>query len=579
MAGRAMTGGALPLLPAAGYPGRVTEALRYPDSSDLRSLLRFAPDQGLIWLGEHRMLLIHTNAQAALRKEIVDSLGVARARTLLTRMGFASGARDAELARRLRPHADFQEMFAVGPQLHMLQGVAKVTITTLDWDPETGRFFGDFYWDNSWEDEAHLAQFGPSAEAACWTLLGYASGFTSAVVGRMIIWDEVSCAARGDPRCHVIGKPAEEWDDPDARLRPFRFDAIADQILSLQYEVQQLRGQADRELAPGDLVGEAPSFKAARDLLAKAADAQVTVLLLGETGVGKSLFAKLLHRLSPRAAAPFVAVNCAAIPNDLIESELFGVEKGAYTGATQSRPGRFERAHGGTLFLDEVGDLSSAAQAKLLRVLQEGEIERLGDSRTRKVDVRLVAATNVDLDQAIRAGRFRADLLYRLNVYPIVVPPLRERRADLAPLAERFFRKFCALHGKKLLGITDRAIAAMQDYPWPGNIRELENMIERGVIIAPGGGWIETGHLFPTLGPRAGIELRPDGTLDSAEHSRLGQLCDHVLDQGLTLDALERGLLAGAVARAHGNLAAAARSLGLTRPQLAYRLRQIRRED
>jgi two-component system response regulator HydG len=194
---------------------------------------------------------------------------------------------------------------------------------------------------------------------------------------------------------------------------------------------------------------------------------------------------------------PLIAVNCAALPEQLIESELFGVEKGAFTGAQQSRPGRFERAHGGTLFLDEIGELSASAQVKLLRVLQEGELERIGDTRTRKVDVRVVAATNVDLKQAVEEGRFRRDLYYRLNVYPVTIPPLRDRKEDIALLAQRFLEKYLVRHSKKVLGITDQAMHALKQYSWPGNVRELENVIERGVILAPAGGRIDLADLFP----------------------------------------------------------------------------------
>jgi transcriptional regulator with GAF, ATPase, and Fis domain len=210
----------------------------------------------------------------------------------------------------------------------------------------------------------------------------------------------------------------------------------------------------------------------------------VSVLLTGETGVGKERFARALHTLSDRAGGPFVAVNCAALPAELIEAELFGVEKGAYTGAHATRAGRFERADGGTLFLDEVGDMPLPAQAKLLRVLQEGEVERLGAEQPRKVNVRLVAATNVDLEAAVAAGRFRRDLLYRLNVYPIAIPALRERTADIAPLAQHLLQRYAAQHHKRLLGFSDRAMAALQAHDWPGNVRELENLVERGVILA-----------------------------------------------------------------------------------------------
>jgi transcriptional regulator with PAS, ATPase and Fis domain len=265
-----------------------------------------------------------------------------------------------------------------------------------------------------------------------------------------------------------------------------------------------------------------------------------------------------------------VAVNCAAIPKDLIEAELFGVEKGAFTGADQSRPGRFERAHGGTLFLDEVGELSPQAQAALLRVLQESEMERVGDTRTRKVDVRLVAATNENLDEAVEQGRFRADLLYRLNVYSVVVPPLRERIDDVPELVGHFIDKYSSLHGKQVQGITDRAMAMLRSYEWPGNIRELANMIERGIILAEPGGHIEAAHLFPNVAEESttGAGAAP------AEPTGLPDTVAGLLDAGIGLGDLEEEMTASALRRTDGNVTRAAALLGLSRAALDYRLKK-----
>jgi transcriptional regulator with PAS, ATPase and Fis domain len=271
-----------------------------------------------------------------------------------------------------------------------------------------------------------------------------------------------------------------------------------------------------------------------------------------------------------------VAVNCAAIPNDLIESELFGVQKGAFTGAQQSRPGRFERADGGTLFLDELGDLSPSAQVKLLRVLQTGEVERLGDDKTRKVNVRLVAATNVNLQQAIAEGRFRADLYYRLATYPVAIPPLRERKPDIPILVGSLLEKYAPTYNKTLNGVTDRAMQALMAYNWPGNVRELENLVERAVLLAPSGGQIELEHLFAGSAPPPpqGVAVDRQGQVGNAEEARREQLYDTLFDDGFDLQAHETRLLELAVRRANGNLTHAARLLGITRRQLAYRLKQ-----
>jgi two-component system response regulator HydG len=233
-------------------------------------------------------------------------------------------------------------------------------------------------------------------------------------------------------------------------------------------------------------VGSAPAFLAALDTLRQVAPASATVLLLGESGTGKELAARLLHDLSPRSAAPFVPVNCAAIPETILESELFGYERGAFTGAFQRKEGRFQRAHGGTLFLDEVGDMSPGVQAKLLRVLQDGVVERLGGVQPVQVDVRIVAATNRDLPAEVRAGRFREDLFYRLDVVTVRLPPLRERREDVPLLAATFLCGFAERNRRQVTGFSDVALQALAGHDWPGNVRELQHAIERAVVLCRG---------------------------------------------------------------------------------------------
>lgn len=544
---------------------------------DPLSQLRFDVESGNIWLDEHRMLLLHTRALGAFRKELLNSLGAERARGLLVRMGFASGQQDAELAKKLVGAGTLEDVFLLGPRLHMMEGVARVNIVKSELDLAKGSFYGEFVWENSWEAETHLQDFGIGQEPACWTQIGYASGYVTAFMNRFVVFKEVDCIGKGDRHCSIVGKPAEEWQDSDDYIRMFRPDSIVGQLLELQEEVAQLRASLHGGPPAGNLIGVSPGFKSAFELIQKAAPQPITVLLLGETGVGKEMFARWIHEHSPRAHKPFVAVNCAAMPNELIEAELFGVEKGAYTGAQRSRPGRFERAHGGTLFLDELGELTLPAQAKLLRALQTGEIERLGDDVTRKVDVRLIAATNVNLAQAAKEGRFRPDLYYRINTYPVTIPPLRDRPTDIPPLVEAMIEKYSVLYHKKLKGLTDRAAKMVQQYEWPGNIRELENMIERGVLLAPANGRIELSHLF------AGVDYLPPetarvggtGTLDTAAPGSLDQLLGQMLDAGFDWHEHEARIFALATKKAGGNLAKAARLLGVSRRQMAYRMDQI----
>lgn len=241
-----------------------------------------------------------------------------------------------------------------------------------------------------------------------------------------MVYKEVECRSQGDTACRIVGRPAGEWVQ-GGYLDYFRPLTVGEHLIEFDVGLDQLRTTQPRRRHGHQLVGLSQGFKQAFELLQNAADSAITVLLLGETGVGKEMFARWLHDNGPRARGPFIAVNCAAIPNELIEAELFGVERGAYTGAHNPRAGRFERANGGTLFLDEVGDLSPATQVNLLRALQTSEIERLGAEVLTRVDVRIVAATNVDLQQAMTQGKFRSDLFYRLNTFPITIPPLRQR--------------------------------------------------------------------------------------------------------------------------------------------------------
>ena len=568
-------------------------AQQYPDIADLMSRLHFSPREGRIWLDDQRMQLIHTSAMGLLRRELIENLGTTRARGLLTRMGYNSGAHDAHLAKRLRLGSSLQDMFYVGPQLHALEGVVYVEPVVLDIDVERGHLYGEFIWRGSSEDEEHVRTYGIGSEPNCWMQIGYASGYTSVFMGRPVLFREVECASMGHTHCRIIGKPVEAWDDAEEDLAYLRAESFT-QGLSAS-AIEAAGGENASIFSSGGVVGISTGFNSVCHMVQRVADTSATVLFLGESGVGKEVFARALHRIGPRADKPFVAVNCAAIPEALVESELFGVERGAFTGAHQARPGRFERADGGTLFLDEIGILSMPAQGKLLRALQESEIERVGGTQTRRVDVRLVAATNLDLREEVKAGRFREDLFFRLNVFPVRVPPLRERRQDIPVFMNHFLQKYSRRHGRTVTGFTGRAIEALLNYAWPGNVRELENMIERGVILAPAGGAIDSSHLFTggeKLDPGS-FELRRDGRVCAGDGSpverpaseaervrrKVGSLlgdaaeCSEGGADDVSLEEIETALLKSAVRVAEGNLAAAARRLGITRPQLVYRLK------
>ncbi len=325
----------------------------------------------------------------------------------------------------------------------------------------------------------------------------------------------------------------------------------------LRAENRNLREQLGARYDIANIVGESTQMQAIFETVKRIAPTRSTVLLAGESGTGKDLIARAIHFQSTRRDKPFVKINCTAIPENLMESELFGYEKGAFTGANVSKPGKFEQADGGTAFLDVIGDVPMAVQVKLLRILQERELERLGSNKTRQIDVRVIAATNVDLRQALEQGTFREDLFYRLNVMPIEIPPLRERPEDIPALARRFVAKFSRELGSAADSISAEGMQILREYRWPGNVRQLENVIERSMLLSQG----------------ARLEAS-DIKLDTERKPR-PDLGSHFIPEGMTLDEYEQAILREALRRAGGNKSQAARMLGLTRNALRYRLTQM----
>lgn len=332
--------------------------------------------------------------------------------------------------------------------------------------------------------------------------------------------------------------------------------------LKLHREIAYLRGQVHP--AEGNsarrLIGSTRPMLEVFKLIGKVAETDATVLIRGESGTGKELVAEAIHRHGPRKDKPFVTVNCAALAENLLESELFGHEKGAFTGAVARKLGRFELAAGGAVFLDEIGDLSSHLQTKLLRVIEEKQFERVGGTETISVDFRVIAATNCDLEAAVKEGRFREDLYYRLNVVAIVLPPLRERRADIVPLAEHFLNVYSERNGERAACFSDEAILALQQYCYPGNVRELENLIERAVLMA-GGRVITNEHLLPLMKAQT-----PNST------ESLTVLLSLPFHESVA--ELERRLIGAALRECGGNRAEAARRLGIHRRLLYKKMKQ-----
>jgi Nif-specific regulatory protein len=331
--------------------------------------------------------------------------------------------------------------------------------------------------------------------------------------------------------------------------------SIQEERERLVEENERLQHELEDRFRPANIIGNSGAMQTVYDLIGQVCKSDATVLIRGESGTGKELVAHAIHYNSGRASKPLVKVNCAALPDTLVESELFGHEKGAFTGAISTRKGRFELAAGGTIFLDEVGDFSAATQIKLLRVLQEREFERLGSTTPIKADVRILAATNRNLEDLMESGGFRQDLYYRLNVFPIHIPPLRERRPDIPLLADHFVEKYSTANHKDIRRISTPAIDMLASYHWPGNVRELENCIERAVLLS-NDDVIHGHHLPPTLQTAEASGTSFSGTLQA------------------TLDNVERELILDALKSARGNMAKAARALGMTERLMGLRVRK-----
>jgi formate hydrogenlyase transcriptional activator len=360
-------------------------------------------------------------------------------------------------------------------------------------------------------------------------------------------WFLIRCNPLRDDRGHIIRWYATGTDIEDRKRAEER---MRDENLAL-------REQIDQAFMFEEIVGASPALQTVLSSIVKVAPTDSTVLITGETGTGKELIARAIHKHSQRSGHAFISVNCASIPSSLIASELFGHEKGAFTGAVQRRQGRFEMAHSGTIFLDEVGELPAETQIALLRVLQERQFERVGGNRTIPTDVRVIAATNRDLAEAIATGTFRADLFYRLNVFPIEVPPLRKRKEDIPMLVEYFVKRYAEKAGKQICKIDNKTLELCQSYPWPGNIRELQNIVERSVILCSGDTfWIEKAWLASVQPPRQELA---------------GPLPD-------TLQNQEKEIIEAALAESKGKVAGpegAAAKLGIPRSTLDSKIKQL----
>jgi DNA-binding NtrC family response regulator len=463
---------------------------------DHEELLELDPEGGVIRFAGQRALLLDAVAIGLLRKYLVENFGLTAARTVLTQFGFAHGWRMAEAMQAEFKWDSDEDWRRAGTRIHALEGLFRVEAGTKGPLSKEGVMLVASY-----EAEQHLLHFGRSDAPVCWTICGLTSGYISRSEGKEIYVLEDRCMGKGDAACHLFGRTREEWGDERVEeLRFFERSRLKESLdVSLHRVTETLKAaerklrehrraliRVSREVEPLGIVAKSAPMRQVVDLARRVAKVDSTVLITGESGSGKERIARLVHEESTRAAGPFIAVNCGAITETLLESELFGHARGAFTGATQDRPGLFEAANGGTLLLDEVGEVSPGMQVKLLRALQEREIRRVGENKSRRVDVRVVAATNRDLAHGVAGGSFRQDLYYRLKVVELHVPPLRERRDDVLPLARVVLADAALRMKRKIAGLAPGAADQLLRYGWPGNVRELENAMERAVALARG---------------------------------------------------------------------------------------------
>ena len=461
------------------------------DDLSLENLLEFDPAGGIVRFAGRRAVILDAVAHGLLRKELIDTFGVNVARGILTRFGYVHGKRMAEAMRTEFQWDSDDEWRRAGLRIYCLQGLVVS-------DPESlGVNLGKgVTWKVSYEAEQHLLHQGRAEFPVCWTLCGLASGYLSSSMEKEIFTVEDKCLGKGDPACHVLARTREDWGkEIDDHLPYFQNEGIdaslkhVSEVLKrterqLQERARRLARVAGLKDDPSGIMARSESMQRVVEQAKRLAGVESTVMISGESGSGKERIARLLHDQSSRSEGPFIALNCGAVPESLLESELFGHVRGSFTGAAQDRAGLFEAANGGTLFLDEVGDIPPSMQVKLLRAFQEREIRRVGENRTRPINVRIVTSTNRDLSEEVAAKRFRKDLYYRLKVVELTVPPLRDRRDDILPLARVFLAQAAHRMKRNVETLAPAAADQLLHYDWPGNVRELENAMERAVALA-----------------------------------------------------------------------------------------------
>lgn len=524
---------------------------------NLHNLISADEEDGIVKFLGHRIILFDAVIMGILRKELINTIGVAATRHLLTRLGYAHGWLTAH-----NLDSEYPELLqdpGCATRLHALEGVVNVKELKIDGDPKNCRF--TVFFENSYEAEQHILQVGMADQPVCWSLIGYVSGYISRMHGREAYCVEHKCVGKGDAYCFIECRPKDEWGKAfDDQLLFFQKETIdgalkdvTTRLRKAERRLSQLQRLLESDILPPGILARSKPMLQVLDLARRAAKVDTSVVVTGESGTGKELVARFIHDESMRSGKPFIAVNCSAIPETLLESEFFGHVKGAFTGADRDRVGLIEAANGGTIFLDEISEMPLGMQAKLLRALQEKKIRRVGETASRPIDFRVICATNRNLEEEVAIGRFRQDLYYRLCVIEIAVPPLRDRTDDILPLASFYLKKVKERIGRPVEGFSTTAVDHLLLHNWPGNVRELQNVIERTVALCPGN-VIQVEDLPYSL-RKAGP--KPDSDRDI-----------HPLAE------IEKKYVLTALQMAKGNKRLAAEKLGISLPSLYRRLKE-----
>lgn len=531
----------------------------------LEELMRFS--EGNLEIHGQKLIIHDLYAIGQLQLDLVNMVGIDEARRIITRFGYFCGQNDSSTMQRIFNWDTIEDLTKAGFILQQLKGGGNSEINKLSIDENEGKFYSEVVWHDSEVAKANISELGSTDYPACWLIVGYLSGYITNCIGKSVYFMETKCITKGDSHCIAIGKDVDSWGhEITPHIDYFRITDIQSKIKELSSKLINvekkiiIRNKLLKNALEGSSLSsiEMPSlqFKYILDIAKKVAKFDSSILISGETGVGKELLASHIHKTSPRSNGPFIAVNCSALPDTLLESELFGYKKGSFTGAIKDKQGLFEAANNGVIFLDEIGDISPNMQLKLLRVIQEREILRIGDTKPIKLDIRFISATNRNLEEEMSKGNFREDLYYRLQVIHIEIPPLRDRTEDILPLSRNFINKYSEKLKLTNLTLDSTCIDYLLKYPWPGNIRELEHAIEHAAIFC------KSNIILP--------ENLPPKIIQKYEKNEASSYT------GLSLQEIELDHIQSVLEITKGNREEAARILGIGAATLYRKLAKIK---